>query len=146
MISDITISTPPTPARVGTGATFPCTATVNNPGCDNNVATNNCLVVTWSVPTTTCASTTPNCEGTIDPNTGIYTAPGTAITAVTITATSVKDTTVTATATATVVTAVDPTLTSVSPNTAEVGSLFQDVYITGTNFIATITVSSTRDT
>ncbi len=144
IISGISISITPTTATVGTGEHFTFTATVNNPGCDNNVATNNCLVVTWSVPTTTCASTTPNCEGTIDPNTGIYTAPGTAITAVTITATSVKDTTVTATATATVVTAVDPTLTSVSPNTAAVGSLFQDVYITGTNFISTNTVSATR--
>src|SRR5713101_8143260 len=144
IISGISISITPTTATVGTGEHFTFTATVNNPGCDNNVATNNCLVVTWSVPTTTCASTTPICEGTIDPNTGIYTAPGTAITAVTITATSVKDTTVTATATATVVTAVDPTLTSVSPNTAAVGSLFQDVYITGTNFISTNTVSATR--
>src|SRR5712691_9163865 len=139
IISGISISISPTTATIGTGEHFTFTATVNNPGCDNTVKANNCLVVTWSVPTTTGV-------GAIDPNTGIYTAPGTAPSpsTVTITATSVKDTTVTATATATVVTAVDPTLTSVSPNTAAVGSLFQDVYITGTNFISTNTVSATR--
>jgi DNA-binding beta-propeller fold protein YncE len=37
-------------------------------------------------------------------------------------------------------------LTSVSPNTAALGSLFQDVYITGTNFISTNTVFATRGT
>src|SRR5258708_7110474 len=137
IVSGISISISPTTATIGTGEHFTFTATVNNPGCDNTVKANNCLVVTWSVPTTTGV-------GAIDPNTGIYTAPGTAISAVTITATSVKDTTVTATATVTVVTANDPTLTSVSPNTAAVGSLFQDVYITGTNFISTNTVSATR--
>src|SRR5712691_1486385 len=141
IISGISISISPTTATIGTGEHFTFTATVNNPGCDNTVKANNCLVVTWSVPTTTGV-------GAIDPNTGIYTAPGTAPSpsTVTITATSVKDTTVTATATATVVTAVDPTLTSVSPNTAAVGSLFQDVYITGTNFISTNAVSATRGT
>src|SRR6266853_297511 len=137
IVSGISISISPTTATIGTGEHFTFTATVNNPGCDNTVKANNCLVVTWSVPTTTGV-------GAIDPNTGIYTAPGTAISAVTITATSVKDTTVTATATVTVVTANDPTLTSVSPDTAAVGSLFQDVYITGTNFITTNTVTATR--
>jgi DNA-binding beta-propeller fold protein YncE len=75
----------------------------------------------------------------IDPNSGVYTAPGTvpSPSTVTITATSVNDTTAIATASAKIVTAADPTLTSVSPHAAAVGSLFQDIYITGTNFIST---------
>jgi DNA-binding beta-propeller fold protein YncE len=132
IISGISISITPTTATVGTNEHFTFAATVSNPGCDNTVAANNCQVVTWSVPTTTGV-------GTIDPNSGKYTAPATAPSpsTVTITATSVKDTAVTATATVTVVTAAPPTLTSVSPKTAALGSLFQDVYITGTNFIST---------
>jgi DNA-binding beta-propeller fold protein YncE len=131
IVSGISISISPTTATVGTGEHFTFTANVNNPGCDNTVTSNNCLGVTWSVPTTAGV-------GTIDAS-GNYTAPATAPSpsTVTITATSVKDTAVTATATATVVTAADPTLTSVSPKTAALGSLFQDVYITGTNFIST---------
>ena len=48
-----------------------------------------------------------------------------------------SDTSVTATATVNVVTATTPTVTSVSPNTTAFGGLFQDIYITGTNFIST---------
>ena len=131
IISGISISISPASATVGTGEHFTFSATVNNPGCDNTIATNQCLVVTWSLPSTLTGA------GTIDPNTGVYTAPGAAISAVTVTATSVKDTAVTATALVTVQTAAAPTLTSVSPKTAALGSLFQDIYITGTNFIST---------
>jgi len=144
ILSGIAISINPTTATVGTAENFTFTANVSNPGCINTVGTTDCTAVTWSVPTSTCPSGTTNCEGTIDANTGKYTAPGTVPTTgstVTITATSAKDTTVTATAIVTVVTAVDPTLTRVSPTTAAVGSLFQDVYVTGTNFISTNSVS-----
>jgi hypothetical protein len=128
IITGIAISVGPTNATVGTNQTFTFTANVSNPGCDNTVASNDCLLVTWSL------STTLTGIGTIDPNTGTYTAPATAPSpsTVTITATSVKDTSVTATTTVTIVTATDPTLTSVSPKVAGLGSLFQDVYITGT--------------
>jgi len=134
IISGISIAIAPTSATVGTGEHFTFTATVNNPGCDNTVASNQCLVVTWSLPSTLTG------VGTIDPNSGQYTAPGTVPTpssTVTITATSVKDTAVTATAIVTVETAAPPTLSSVSPKTAGLGSLFQDIYVTGTNFIST---------
>jgi DNA-binding beta-propeller fold protein YncE len=131
IISGISISIAPSSATVGTGEHFTFTATVNNPGCDNSISTNQCLVVTWSLPSTLTGA------GTIDPNTGVYSAPSAAITSVTVTATSVKDTAVTATALVTVVTATPPTLTSVSPKTVGLGSLFQDIYITGTNFIST---------
>jgi DNA-binding beta-propeller fold protein YncE len=45
----------------------------------------------------------------------------------------------------TIVTATDPTLTSVSPKVAGLGSLFQDVYITGTGFISTNNVFLTQN-
>lgn len=131
IISGIRITITPTAATVGTGETFPFTATVVNPGCNQSIVGNHCLEVTWTLSTTSGV-------GSIDAN-GLYTAPATAPSpsTVAITATSVSDTSITAIATVTVVTAVDPTLTSVSPKTVGLGSLFQDIYITGTNFIST---------
>ena len=120
---------------MGTSETFLFAATVNNPGC--NITSNpTCQNVTWSLPTST---TTPNPDGAIGSTTGVYTAPTTvpSPSTVIVTATSVADTSVTATATVTVVTATTPTVTSVSPNTTALGGLFQDIYITGTNFIST---------
>src|SRR5882762_3225309 len=98
IVSGIASSLPQTPATVGTTENFTSTANVSNPGCVNTQGPTDCTAVTWSVPTSTCPSTTTNCEGTIDANTGKYTAPGQVPTTgsnVTITATSVKDTTVT---------------------------------------------------
>jgi DNA-binding beta-propeller fold protein YncE len=135
IISGISISITPNAATVGTGETFSqFVATVNNPGCV--LASNpTCQNVTWSLPTVTTAGT----DGTIDVNTGLYTAPATAPSpnSITVTATSVADTAVTATATITVVTSIPPTVTSVSPNVMGMGGLFQDTYIAGTNFIST---------
>src|SRR5260370_3282769 len=74
--------------------------------------------------------------GTIDSKSGLYTAPGTAGTA-TITSTSTADTTESASATITIVTAAYPTLASVSPPTGALGAAFQEVYLSGTNFICT---------
>src|SRR5260370_53462 len=45
--------------------------------------------------------------------------------------------TATPTATITIVTAADPTLASVSPPTGALGAAFQEVFLTGTNFICT---------
>jgi DNA-binding beta-propeller fold protein YncE len=132
IITGISISITPTSATVGTGEFFLFTAAVNNPGC-NTTSNPTCNNVTWSV------STTLTGIGTIGSTTGVYTAPGTvpSPSTVIVTATSVADTSVTATATVTVVTATKPTVTSVSPNTTALGGLFQDIYITGTNFIST---------
>ncbi len=77
--------------------------------------------------------------GTIDPNSGLYTAPSTPGTA-TVTVTSVADNTQFASATVTIVTAVDPTVTSISPPNGALGAAFQEVFITGTNFISTTSV------
>jgi DNA-binding beta-propeller fold protein YncE len=147
IVTGIGITITPTGATVGTGEHFLFSATVSNPGC--NLASNpTCLNVTWSVPTST---TTPNPNGSIGSTTGVYTAPTAVPTpsTVIITATSVADISVTVTATVTVVTASNPTVTSVSPTTTALGGLFQDVYVTGTNFISTDNVflcSSTATT
>jgi DNA-binding beta-propeller fold protein YncE len=132
IVTGISITITPTSATVGTAETFLFAATVNNPGC--NVTSNStCDNVTWSL------STTLTGIGTIGSTTGVYTAPATvpSPSTVIITATSVADTSVTATATVTVVTATVPTVTSVSPKTTALGGLFQDIYISGTNFIST---------
>ena len=138
IITGISITLTPASATVGTNEHFTIVATVSNPGCDTTTNPS-CLNVTWSVPNTNGVPTAG--VGTIDAN-GVYTAPPTAPSpnSVTITATSTVDTSITATATITVVTASDPTLTSVSPTIAALGSLFQDIYITGTNFISTNSV------
>ncbi len=138
LITGISIAITPPTATVGTGEFFLFTATVNNPGC-NLTSNPTCQNVTWSL------STTLTGIGTIGSTSGVYTAPATVPngssaeggSTVIITATSVADTSVTATATVTVVTATTPTVTAVSPNTTALGELFQDIYITGTNFIST---------
>jgi hypothetical protein len=79
--------------------------------------------VTWSIPA--------GAPGSIDANTGIYTAPATipASQTVTITATSQADSTKTGTASVTL--SVPPTITSLSSASGPVGS---SLTITGTNF------------
>src|SRR5712692_1872079 len=59
---------------------------------------------------------------------------------VTIKATSTVDASRSASVLTSIVTAADPTLTSINPSTAAQGSLFQDVYLAGTNFISTTKV------
>ena len=77
--------------------------------------------------------------GTIDPNSGLYTAPSTPGTA-TVTVTSLADNTQFASATVNIVTAADPTVTSISPPNGALGAAFQEVFITGNNFISTTSV------
>lgn len=140
IVTGISIALTPTSATIGTKEHFVFAATVNNPGC-NLTSNPTCQNVTWSV------SSTLTGVGTIGATTGVYTAPSTvpSPSTVIVTATSVADTSVTATATVTVVTAATPTVTSVSPNTTALGGLFQDIYITGTNFISTNNVYYSTD-
>ncbi len=132
IVTGISINVTPTIASVGTGEHFTFLATVSNPGC-NTTSNPSCLNVTWSL------STTLTGIGSIDPNSASTPAPATvpSPSSVTVTATSVTDTSVTATVTVNIVTAAPPTVTSVSPSTTGLGGLFQDFYITGTNFIST---------
>jgi DNA-binding beta-propeller fold protein YncE len=142
IISGITIAinNQTTNVTIGTNESFTFSATVSNPGC-SVTADPTCKNVTWSVPTTAGVGTIDSINPTDPtlPRTGLYHAPTTvpSPSTVTVTATSVADTTVTANTTVTIVTATDPTLSSVSPNTAALGSIFLDAFITGTNFITT---------
>ena len=122
---------PTTPVTMGTGETFQFSATVTNPLNGNDA-------LTWLVngmvgggpdclATTGCISTTGN-----------YSAPANAPTgAVTITAQSSADPSKQAQVTVTVVTAAAPTLDTISPTTATQGSVQQDVYLNGSNFLST---------
>jgi DNA-binding beta-propeller fold protein YncE len=105
---------------IGTNETFTFTASVS--GSSNQT-------VTWTV----------SGVGTINPNTGLYTAPATAGTA-TVTATSVADPTESASATVTIATAADPTVSALSPTTGALGATRENVYLTGSNFICTTAV------
>jgi len=128
--SGITISVSPALATVATSDTFQFTATVTGPVSNTNV--------TWAVNDVQGGNAT---VGTIDAN-GLYTAPAAVPTTplATIKATSVADTSRTAIATVTIATAAAPTLTAVTPTTVAQGSIFQDIYLTGTNFLSTSTV------
>ena len=137
--SGVRLSIAPSSINVGTGESFPFGVTVT--GVPTNAAISGtcsnstnipvpCTAVTWSVTTGT---------GTIGASTGVFKAPSVAETD-TITAKSVYDTNQTATATVTVATATAPTITSISPTTGAAGAPFENVYLTGTNFIATTNV------
>jgi large repetitive protein len=92
--------------------------------------------VTWSVNGTAGGSVT---DGFITPG-GVYTAPPTSPGAIAITASSLADPTQSGNFAITIGTAGIPTVTALSPPTAEQGSLFQDVYIQGTDFFSTSNV------
>ncbi len=139
LVSGLTITVSPSTFSIGTGETLPFFATVT--GVPFNAVTSTCNSAnpTSALPLCTAVTWTLTGAGSINSTTGLYTASTTAGTA-TITATSVYDSGVTANATVTVVTAADPTITSVSPRVGAIGSVFQDVYLTGTNFISTTSV------
>ncbi len=121
VLSGISISVSPKTATVGTTETFQFIATVTGSSNTN---------VTWLV-------NGGSANGTISTN-GLYTAPSAVPSpaTLTVTATAVVDPNKTATVSVTVVTAADPTLTAISPTHAAQGSIFQDVYLTGTNFLS----------
>lgn len=131
--SGIRVQMIPTTATIATGENYTLTASVTG-------TTNTGL--TWSVNDVAGGSSSSNI-GTITPTgpqTAVYSAPTTAITA-DVTATSVADTTQSASATITVQTAADPTISSIDPSIAQQGSAQQDIYIIGTNFYSTSTVT-----
>jgi len=71
---------------------------------------------------------------------GTYFAPLVSPGAVTITATAAADTSQSATASVTIAAATDPTLSSIAPTAAQEGSVQQDIYLNGQNFLSTSTV------
>jgi DNA-binding beta-propeller fold protein YncE len=138
--SGITLSVAPATATIGTNETYPFTSTVTGTS-NTSVTWTVCYPSSSSNSTLNCNASTNTSNGTINATTGVYTAPPIAPTSiVTIQATSNQDPSVTAQATVNVVTAANPTVTSVSPNTAPQGQTFLDVYVTGTNFLTTTSV------
>jgi len=120
--SGIRVSISPSSFTIGTNETFNFFPTFAVSGTSNQT-------VIWGVTGL----------GTIDPNSGLYTAPGATGTA-TVTATSAVDTAQFATATVTIVTATDPTITSITPSTGALGATSQQVYLSGSSFISTTSV------
>jgi DNA-binding beta-propeller fold protein YncE len=118
---------PPASAEIPPQSTFAMFACVT--GTQNTA-------VTWSVNGVAGGNVT---NGFITPG-GVYTAPPTSPGAITITATSLADSTQSGTFGITIGSSGVPTVTAISPPTAEQGSFFQDVYIEGTNFFTTSTV------
>lgn len=127
--SGIRVSLSQTSFTIGTNEHY-LFSTANAFGSTVTVTGTTNQTVIWSV-------TSGN--GTIDPNSGLYAAPSTAETD-TVTATSAVDPTQFASATVSVVAAADPTVTSISPPNGALGAAFQEVFITGTNFISTTNV------
>src|SRR5579862_9729475 len=125
--SGVRVAFSETTFTIGTNEEFLFTPFISVSGSSNPA-------VTWSVSSGI---------GTIDPNSGLYIAPSTTGTA-TITATSVVDPSQSASATVSIVTAADPTLTSLNPPTGALGAAFQEVYLSGTNFISTTLVFVNR--
>jgi DNA-binding beta-propeller fold protein YncE len=136
----VVVRVTPDTAAVGTGEHYQFTANVS--GASNTG-------VTWSVtaaggaPIVGGNSTTgyicPSPNITVPCTPGEYFAPTTSPGAVTITATSSFDPSASGTASVTVSSATIPTVTAIQPNLVSEGSVQQDVYITGTNFLTTST-------
>jgi len=120
--SGIRVSISPSGFTIGTNETFNFFPTYAVSGTANQA-------VTWSLTGV----------GSIDPGSGLYTAPGATGTA-TVTATSAADTAQFANATVTIVAAVDPTITSITPPAGALGATSQQVYLSGSNFISTTSV------
>lgn len=127
--SGVHISVSPGSATVGTSETFQFLASVTGTTTTD---------VNWLVNDVAGGNDT---VGTISAS-GLYMAPSDVPSPATVTikATAQADTSKSATASAAIVTAVDPTLSSISPTTAAQGSLFQDVYLNGSDFISTTKV------
>lgn len=144
--SGIRVTVVPATATVATGSKFQFTASLTTDPKPNNV--------TWLVTqATTISPTAAKCDpacGSIDSN-GLYTAPATVptIATVTIVAVSILDTTRFGTAIVTVVLAGPISFQGVSPTSAPLGGLFQDVFLAATSLTSngqTITVDSPAGT
>jgi DNA-binding beta-propeller fold protein YncE len=125
--SGIRVQMYPTSATLPIQDTYTLTATVTG--------TTNTAVI-WSVNGTTGGDAQNGTIVPTGPQTALYTAPASSITA-TVVATSVADPTESASASISVGSAADPALTSIDPTTASQGSVQQDVYVVGSNFFST---------
>ncbi len=138
--SGIRVSVAPSTATIGTGETLPFVATVTGVAAPNNTVTwRVCQVNSTTFPA--CTADTTGVLGSID-GSGNYTAPTTipASNPVTIEAVSTKDVNEVGSATINLVAATDPTAVSIYPTHIARGSIFVDVYLSGTGFLATTTM------
>ncbi len=135
--SGIRVQVSPSTASLGTGETFQFTASVTGPGVLNTgVAWSLCQTAgTSGVAPTNCGLSS---LGTITAG-GLYTAPVSGQTVI-VEATSAADPTQFGTASVTVTVAGPPAVTSVDPSIAAQGSVQQDAYLTGSDFLSTSTV------
>src|SRR5271156_6009002 len=137
--SGIGVTVTPTSASLALGEHQQFLASVNG-------GTESGSNVTWEVNGVAGGSTAngficPSASLPANCSAGEYFAPTVAPTgAITITAVSAADPSEEGQATVTISGAADPTLTSMSPNTVGEGSVQQDVYLSGTNFLTTSTV------
>ena len=142
--SGIRVSVVPSTATVGTGENLAITPTVTgslNPMLNwtvNGVPNGNTTVGQI------CTSMPPPCTAPSGAISGpiFYLAPTTAPNPdiVTVSAKSAADTNQSANSSITVVAGVDPVLTGLDPSTAAQGSVFQDIYLTGSNLLSSSTV------
>jgi DNA-binding beta-propeller fold protein YncE len=125
--SGISVTVVPSAVTLAATQTFQFTADVT-PNSANPA-------VNWTLTSPPLAPPPATNLGSISPA-GLYTAPPTpAVGSITITATSVADPSKSGTAIVTLAGIVDPTIASISPTSAAEGSVQQDVYVTGTNFL-----------
>lgn len=128
----------PTNAIIGPGESFQFTATVSGLS-SNAVSWTICEPASGTAPATCGPSETG--FGSISA-TGLYTAPIAPTGAsVTVKATATADTSQSATAAVTIASSGATALTSIDPIVAAQGSAQQDVYLTGSNFLNTSTVT-----
>lgn len=124
--SGIRVTVTPATATMAINETLQFTATVT--GTTNTG-------VSWTL---SGSGTPPPPLGSITA-TGLYMAPSAAV-SLTVTAQSAADPTQNGTATVSVTSGTPPALTSIEPTVAAQGSVQQDVYLTGSNFLNTETV------
>ncbi len=129
--SGIRVQILPASATMGTLETLTFTATVSG---------STETAVSWSVNGIANGDSTTGIITPTGPSTAQYTAPN-AAGSETVTATLANDPTQSASTSVSVVPAATPTLTSIDPTVAEQGSVQQDVYLTGANFLSTTTVA-----
>ena len=140
LVSGVSITvTPLGPVTAGTGESLKFIAKISG-------STN--LGVNWLVNATqggtstvgTINSTTTG-DGTLA-NAAVYTAPATVPNPATVnvTAQSIADTSQSVTILVTISTSSPPTLTDISPSQVPAGAYFEDIYLTGTNFLTTTSV------
>jgi len=133
LLSGINVTVVPSAVTLAATQTFQFTADVT-PNSANPA-------VNWTLTSPPLPPPPATNLGSIS-STGLYKAPPTtAVGSVTITATSAADPTKSGTATVTILGIVDPTIASISPTSAAEGSVQQDVYVTGTNFLTGSTVN-----